>query len=142
MSHRKERSFDEPRYVRPKYTGGSVRRYTLVKEGEMETGSHGWQMALDFVSDLAGGGDATIVLKAKKKPQLIELVKKVRLVEQLEATALKQFRDGDVAHADFNREHAVRVREELAEAGVADLPKREWKWQGNQLIFRGQQTMF
>lgn len=142
MSHRKERSFDDVRYIRPKYAVGSVRRYTLVREGEVEPGSHGWQMALGFVSDIAGGGEANITLKAKKKPQLAELVKKVHLVEQLENTALAQFREGDVAHADYNRELAVRVRGALAEAGVNDLPEREWKWQNNQLIFRGQQSMF
>lgn len=142
MSRRNEQSFDEPRYIRQGYVMGSVRRYKLASEGEIEPGTGGWQRELHFISDLAGGGEASITIRAKTKPKLDALLAKIRLVEQLEATALSKFREGDINRADFNREQAVRMRESLAKEGVTDLPEREWRWENNQLIFRGQQKMF
>ena len=143
MSRRAEQSFDEPRYIRPRHASlRGVRSYKLMEIGEASSGQGGWQQTLGFVSEIAGGGEARVTIRAKKSDGLTKLVGLIQTIEQVELLAAEQYRAGDLNKADFNREMGVRLRQKIREEGIPDLPEREWKWENNQLIYRGQQRMF
>lgn len=119
-----------------------VRRYKLEEVFDPQEGSGGWEQTLVFMSEIAGGGEHRMTLRAKKPEGLAKHRTRIAAILEIEATALRQYRQGDVAHADFNREQGMRLREALQREGLTDLPEREWRWEGGQLIFRGQQKMF
>lgn len=143
MSRRNEHSFDEIQYARPSaHTLRGARQYKLTEIGEFEAVGRGWQQTLGFVSEVAGGGEAKVTIRAKKRDGLTKLLGLIQTIEQIEQLAAAQYRSGDVNKADFNRETGVRLRQKVRDEGVHDLPEREWKWENNQLIYRGQQKMF
>lgn len=119
-----------------------VRRYKLEEVLDPQEVSGGWEQTLVFASEIAGGAQHRMTLRAKKRDGLERHRTRVTAILESEATALRQYRDGDLAHADFNREQGMRLRERLHGEGLTDLPEREWRWENNQLIFRGQQKMF
>lgn len=142
MSCRCESSFDEIRYKRPSANLRGARQYKLVEVGEPEIEGLGWKQSLGFISDIPDGGERTIVIRAKHTKKLEEMLGIIRSIEETEKLAEAQYRRGDLNRADFNREMGVRMREKAQKLGVTDLPEREWKWENNQLIYRGQQKMF
>jgi hypothetical protein len=133
----------EPIYQRrsPRSIAG-VCRYRLQETFDPQEGSDGWEQTLVFASEIAGGGEHRMTLHAKKREGLNNHRTRIAAILESEETALQQYRAGEVAHADFNREMGMRIRETLQSEGITDLPEREWRWENNQLIFRGQQKMF
>ncbi|MFZ5534899.1 MAG: hypothetical protein ACOY3M_01955 [Patescibacteria group bacterium] len=119
-----------------------VRRYKLEEVLDPQEVSGGWEQTLVFASEIAGGAQHRMTLRAKRKDGLEKHRSRIAAMLESEATALRQYRDGDVTHADFNREMGMRIRETLRGEGISDLPEREWRWESNQLIFRGQQKLF
>lgn len=143
MSRRKEHLFDEPRFVRPRQAGmRGVRPYKLMEISEPTLGGSGWEQSLGFVSEIAGGGEVKRTIRAKKPDQLKQIISLIQTIEEVEMRATAQYRSGDLAKADFNREMGVRLREKIRTEWMPDLPEREWIWENNQLIYRGQQRMF